>query len=223
MKKVDNSELISFYIEKNNISSIFSKEIISKMQLYFLKKGEYVCKIGDRLDYLFFIVRGKCSVFQELANGKTLLICFYEDFQVLGEFEFFDNNSGKTNIQTIEDTHCLAIPLQVYKEELMNDNKLLRFLCLSMCKKLERSDKNNSINLLYFLENRLASYILSIQKDNYFCSNYTHLAEYLGVSHRHLLRTLADFCGKGLLEKREGKYYINDMKGLRELARDFYD
>jgi len=84
---------------------------------------------------------------------------------------------------------------------------------------------NSSINLLYPLENRLASYInefLTNDEDSNiyidFDENLVNIAELLGSSYRHLLRTLNTLSKKGVLEKEDGKYKVL----LEELAGDLY-
>lgn len=222
MEKVNNLELFNFYIKQNKVDNFFSEDLISKMELFFFKKGEYICKASESIDYLFFLVKGKCSVFNVVENGKSLLICFYNKFEVLCEFEFFNDGISKTNIKAVEDTYCFGILVWKDRDELMKNVKLLKFLCAHLCKKLERSDRNNSINLLYSLENRLASYILLTQKKGCFFSNYTQLAEYLGTSHRHLLRVLHGLCDKGILMKKEDGYHIKNIDLLVEISGDCY-
>ncbi len=81
-----------------------------------------------------------------------------------------------------------------------------------------------SINLNYPVDQRLASYIFrSCQgQEHSFRANYTHLAEYLGCSHRQLLRVLGRFRAEGLLEKGETGYRVLNMERLEKLAGDLY-
>lgn len=67
---------------------------------------------------------------------------------------------------------------------------------------------NSSINLLYPLENRLASYINELLLINNneslyvdFDESLVNIAEHLGSSYRHLLRTLNVLCEKEVLQK----------------------
>lgn len=223
MEKINNPELFNFYLKQNKLDNFFSEDLINKMELFIFNKGEYICKVSEPVEYLFFLVKGKCSVFNMVENGKSLLICFYNNFEVLCEFEFFNDGISKTNIKAVEDTYCLGISVPKYKGELIKDIKLLNFLCAHLCKKLERSDRNNSINLLYSLENRLASYILFTQKEGCFFSNYTQLAEHLGTSYRHLLRVLCGLCSKGVLMKKEDGYHIKNIHLLKEISGDYYE
>ena len=46
------------------------------------------------------------------------------------------------------------------------------------------------------------------------------LAEYLGCSLRHLLRTLHTFCTRGLLQKAARGYLLSNTAGLQALAKE---
>ena len=80
---------------------------------------------------------------------------------------------------------------------------------------------------MYPLENRVASYIISIGTDKNseiikFDETLTVISELLGTSYRHLLRTLNRLCNKNILKKEEDYYIIIDYKNLEELAADIY-
>ena len=47
---------------------------------------------------------------------------------------------------------------------------------------------------------------------------HTEVPEFLGVSYRHLLYVLADFIKRGLRDKTEQGYYIQDLIALRKIA-----
>ncbi len=86
--------------------------------------------------------------------------------------------------------------------------------------------KNSSINLLYPLENRLASYILATGEriDNNeeiikFNENLTEIAELLGTSYRHLLRTLNNLSCKGAIRKKINYFQVLDEKILKSLQQ----
>jgi len=199
-----------------------SKEAYEQMHFCRFQTGEYLFREGKEWDYLYIILDGNCKVFRTLENGKTLLVCCYQDIQLLGEFEIFGDSVAKTNIQALKETYCLAISARRHKALLMSDNQFLQFACSQICEKIERNNRNTGINLLYPLEKRLAGYILIMQNEDVFSGNYTMLAEYLGCSHRHLLRTFHMLCDKNLLEKRNTAYWIKDKNALERLAGGVY-
>ena len=151
--------------------------------------------------------------------------------------EVINSEAAATNIQVLQDTYCIAIPMEKARAYLLEDTKFLRFIGDSLGKKLDRNLKNSSINLLYPLEKRLASYILATGEEVYdaagslsncekgtiqFHENLTEISEMLGTSYRHLLRTLNNLCSKGVLMKKDNYFEVINQEFLRKLAADLY-
>jgi CRP/FNR family transcriptional regulator, putaive post-exponential-phase nitrogen-starvation regulator len=230
MKRIINQMELEKYINKYTMNDLFSRDMKSFMELLFYKKNEYIAKDSENMKYLLFLVKGKAKVFMTLSNGKSLLLCFYQEFKVLGDLEIMESQKAVTNVQVIEDSYCIGIPIAAVKEYLLEDAKFLRFICSSLGNKLTRCSKNSSINLLYSLENRLASYIyttgnrIPTQEGSkiVFEENLTHIAELLGTSYRHLLRTLTTLCKKNIIKKTGSFYEVTDEKVLYDLSSDLY-
>ncbi|MEG0308563.1 MAG: transcriptional regulator YeiL [Clostridium sp.] len=230
MNSIDDVELMNEYVERYKINHVFTKDMSKHMELFLFKKNEYLCKEDEQIDYLFFLVDGKAKVYVGLKNGKSLLLCFYSPFMMLGDLELINGEKATTSTQVIEETYCIGMRLDKVRDELINDSKFLRFICDSLGSKLERSSKNGSINLLYPLENRLASYIMatkeevnrSTEKIWIFDENLTEISELLGTSYRHLLRTLNKWVTSGVIKKSGHFYEIIDEKLIKNLAIDLY-
>lgn len=230
MKKINNPKLMEEYIQSYGINRIFSNDISEYMELILFKKGEYICKEDENIDYLFFFVKGKAKVYMSLRNGKSLLICFYYPFMMLGDLELVNYAKATSNTEVIEDAYCIALPLKKVRNQLLSDSIFLKFVCSSLGEKLERASKNGSINLLYPLENRLASYIMVTKEEVNsshgkiieFNENLTEIAELLGTSYRHLLRTLNNLVAKGIIIKHGHSYEVIQESALKELAIDLY-
>lgn len=227
MKKVKNKLLLKKYINKYKINDIFTDNYEEYMSLILFKKNDYICKYGDEISDLLFFVKGRAKVYITLSNGKSLLLCFYYPFMVLGDLEFTNPNKATSNTQVIEDTYCISIPIKKVRERLSNDAKFLQYISNSLALKLERASNNSTINLLYPLENRLASYMIATMykgKNNKFefKENLTWTSELLGTSYRHLLRTLNCFVEEEIIMKEDNCYFIANEKRLREMAADIY-
>lgn len=216
-RKIDN------YVHKYNIDKIFSLDMREYMQLFKFNKGEYICKVQEKLEYLFFLVEGKAKVYTLLENGKSLLLCYYKPFKVIGDVEVMHCNYADCSIQTIDETYCIGIPFEYIRSNLLEDYRFLRFMCDELIEKLTRISKYSSINLLYPLENRMASYIISNNEKDVFNENLTETAELLGTSYRHLLRILNILCSKKAIEKEKNHYKIIDVNILKELSGDLYE
>lgn len=230
MKKIKDNKKLNYYISKYSIDQIFSIDMIPYMELFLFKRNEHICKSNEKIDYLFFFVEGKAKVYTLLSNGKSLLLCFNKPLKVIGDIEFIHYNVADSNIQVIEDTYCIGIPLKHIREYVIDDPKFLRYMCSCLGEKLTRLSNYSSINLLYPLENRLSSYILAIssstqkqgQNNIIFDGNLTEMSELLGTSYRHLLRTLNKLCSQEAIKKNQDYYEILNISKLEELAGELY-
>jgi len=74
MRKIVSNKQLNHYILKYNIDDIFSTDMKPYMELFFYNKNEYICKADEKLNYLFFFVKGKAKVYATLSNGKSLLL-----------------------------------------------------------------------------------------------------------------------------------------------------
>lgn len=231
VKRIKDSNKLEYYVRKYSIQEIFEKDMRSSMELFSFHKKEHICVAQEKLDYFYFLVEGKAKVYKLLENGRSLLLTFYNPLVMIGDVEFIDVDVATSNVQALEKTICLGIPMNELRKHAFNDTKFLRYICKILGYKLDRMSKVNSINLLYSVENRLASYLLAIAPndndssniDEFFTCKLTEMAELLGVSYRHLLRTINLLCDKGIIKRNKGSITILNRDLLKELAGDIYD
>ena len=230
MDKLKETRLLKKYYTAYQMDSLFSKAMIGTLEIIKFSRLEYICKEEAAMEQLIFLVEGKAKVFKSLANGKSLLISFYTPFEVIGDLELVKDRPASCTVQAISTCYGLALPMKKAREELSTDCKFLRFACASLAKKLDYISINSSINLLYPLEKRLASYINTVavlmegsNGEEYlgFNENLTYLAELLGTSYRHLLRTLNDLCARGVIHKEKEGYRVVDKVHLNRIG-DLY-
>ena len=199
------------------------------MELHFFKKGSHICQKGDKLDYFYFFVKGRAKVYISTPNGKSLLIRFYSPLQLIGEAEITCDKDADCNIQAIEDCICIGIPINIIQEISTYDPKFLKFICQSLSYKLTSTSASTSLNMLYPLENRLASYLLALYpsdlnpEDKVMTDNFTQLAELLGADYRHFLRIVDKLCSENIIRREKRSLVIVDRQALSELAVDLYN
>jgi CRP-like cAMP-binding protein len=220
MKIINDEQLKNQILAGYDTEKIFGTNLKSSMDLFHFEKDEYICRAEEELEYLFFFIKGRAKVFTLLKNGKSLLLCLYQDFQIIGEVELFTNSTCTTYVQALTDVYCIGVKLSIVKQQLLNDNTFLRYMSSSLASKLRRTTKNCSFNLLYPLENRLAAYILITAVDLKLDVNLTPLAEQLATSYRHLLRVFQKFCKQGILKKQDSHCEILDKAQLEALSSE---
>ena len=80
------------------------------------------------------------------------------------------------------------------------------------------------INLVsYPCQNTLSSYLLMTAQNGICKEKHTETADYLGISYRHLLFVISDFCQRGFLERTSQGLKIQDYAALKKLADEISD
>lgn len=225
MKRVFDSKLLTRYIKKHNIESIFDDEILKYAQLHFYEGEEYILESGEILEYYYLLVDGKIKIYYPFENGKSMTLKFYKDFNTIGDLELLKGIPILCNIDAVEDTFLIAIPSTILREKYFDNVKLLHHLVDSLSEKLYGTINNSSYNFVYPLINRVASYLVEHLTDkNYIIlnSSYLDIAQFLGTTYRHLNRTLKEMESKSIIKCSDKKIYILDINKLRELSKNIY-
>ncbi len=225
MERILNKDLLKHYFVKYNIENIFDKDIINYAQLHFYRKEEFILKEESELEYYYLLVNGKIKISYLFENGKSMLLKFYKEFNVIGDLEFLKDKPIRCNVEAIEDTYLIAIPSNILRKKYMNNVNFLQHLVASLSEKLEATINNTSYNFVYPLTNRLASYLVEhITDKNYIIlnSSFKEIAQFLGTTYRHLNRTFNELEAEEIIKCENTTVYILDEDRLRELSKNLY-
>ncbi len=226
MKRISDRNLLDAYIRKFSLDSLFQKDMRPYMSLMSFERGECICNTGDELDYFYFDVKGKLKVYTLMENGKSLLLRFNKPLSVLGDVEFMSGYKIKCNVDSLNESHLIGISVDDIHKHAGSDPIFLSYVIRGLGYKLYMISNSTSINLLYPLEKRFASYIISITSEdaNIKCINeiktasMTEMATLLGTSYRHLNRVISELSDKGIVNKKNGKIAVLDYPALKTLA-----
>lgn len=225
MKQIINDNLFKSYIEKYRLDTYLNDDLLNNCQVHIFDKNENICLLNEKLEYMYFLVKGKAKVTTLLSSGQSLLLCFNKPLSIIGDLELLDNPYADCNVLTLESCICLAIPIWAIHKYGYNDSTFLRFIISSLEKKLRINSLYMSINILYPLENRFASYLLSVlpsYSDFITIEGVNHISELLGSSYRHLNRVIKSLCDNNIIEKKKNQIRILNLKKLEDLAKDIY-
>jgi len=232
MRRISNQTELKRYIEKYNIMDFFGVDMEEYMELHAFDKGSHLVKTNELINYFYFFVRGKVKVYTVLKNGKSLLFRLYKPLVIIGDAEFIDCDTANSNIEAIDECLCIGISMNNIRNFAINDPTFLKCMCKSLGKKFISSSIASSINILYPLENRLASYLLAITPENsqhsnldggIITDNFSEMADLLGTSYRHLIRTINKLCIENIIRKEKKSITILDIDALEMLAGDLYE
>lgn len=225
MRRISHSKLLNHYIDKHNIEDILDKDILKHAQLHFYEKDEYILEAEYNLEYYYLLVHGKIKISYLFENGKSMFLKFYKDFISIGDLELLKNIPIICNIDAIEDTYLIAIPVDILRKDYLNNLKFLHHLIDSLSDKLYATINNSSYNFVYPLINRLSSYLVEhIIDENYIVLNSSlkEIAQFLGTSYKHLNRIFKELEKELIIKYENKKIYILDEERLRELSKNLY-
>lgn len=225
MQKVTGVPTIQKLLRSNGLLSMFQPHVVEAMELRIYADREKVCSMGDILDGLFVLVTGKLKIYTVLTNGKTMLLRFARPPGLIGDVEWMAQYPVKNIVEAVGECTLLFVSRAILEEEMSNP-AFLQFMIRNLSHKLYTLGNASAMNLLYPVENRFASYLLSLlplentagPAEEIRTSTLTETAELLGTSYRHLNRVITGLIREGILERKKGRLIVLDQTRLRELA-----
>ncbi|MGG1849449.1 Crp/Fnr family transcriptional regulator [Bacillus wiedmannii] len=222
------SDLIIRYLETNKMLEIFSEIDTSYFQVNHFDKGKFICNIDDAMDRIYFVVKGKVKVYTITPEGKKLILRFINPLAVVGDIELIQNSKAHNVVEACSDVIAISISHAVIRNKLLHDPIFMNFLLENIANTLKISTRFTALNLLYPVEVRVASYLLSISTDsngNMYkkdldATSISSIADFIGVSYRHVIRVLQKFYKEKLIEKRNGVIVIKDFFKMKEVVKD---
>ncbi|WP_019154168.1 transcriptional regulator YeiL [Robertmurraya massiliosenegalensis] len=206
------------YMMQHSIAHLFSFPVEEFIEIHEYNRDEWIIQEGMRPDFLFYVMEGKAKIYITHQNGKVSLINFINANEYIGEMELLNDVYYTKGIQASTKTICFALPTHRYRGQLLEDAKFLRELTKFLSVKASVMAAKYSQSLAFPLENRLADFILQTADEGIYKEKHVTVCDYLGVSYRHLLHVLAQFCDNGYLQKEGRNYLIQNDESLHELA-----
>ncbi|WP_339290508.1 cyclic nucleotide-binding domain-containing protein [Paenibacillus sp. FSL E2-0201] len=226
MQTINDREAVRALAVKNGLDGIFSPMVTHKMELRRYADEEKLCLVGDQLDGMFILVEGKLKIQTLLPNGKSMLVRFTNPISVIGDVELLHRFPVKNQVESVGESLILFAGRRLLLRELEENTALLRFLVGELSHKLHTLGQASALNLLYPVENRFASYLMSLFADKngdrrveeIRTSSLIETAELLGTSYRHLNRIVRRFIDEGIIARNRGRLSVLDEGKLAELA-----
>lgn len=228
MKELNNTEQLDAYIQTYQLERIFYESLLPYLSLYSFEQGELICSQGEESEYLYVLVKGKVKIYTSSPEGKTLILSFKKPLEVIGDIEYVRGIEIINTVEAVSSVWMIGIHYRWLKKYGSEHAPFLQFLLDIMTKKFQLKNNSMSFNIMYPVEVRLASYLLSVsfdETDSLLKSEINisikDAANLIGTSYRHLNRVITQFCAEGLIERRNrGSILVKDRNGLKELAGD---
>ncbi|MEI5907007.1 cyclic nucleotide-binding domain-containing protein [Bacillus spongiae] len=228
MKEINNQEMLNHYLHAHQIESVFNDRLKPYLSLYKMNEGELICSQGEPSDYLFVLVKGKVKIYTTSVEGKTLILSFKTPLDLIGDIEYIRETERMNTVEAVSPVYLIGIHYRWLRIHGKDDISLHKFLLEIITQKFYIKSNTLSFNLMYPVEVRLASYILSVSFDEsnlqfegkISTSSLADAADLLGTSYRHLNRVIQQFCLEGLIERSKGFITVKDKERLSERANE---
>jgi CRP-like cAMP-binding protein len=225
MKEIKDIELLKSYLYSYKLEKIFNDQIIPHLSLYYFDQGELICSQGDPSEHLYLLVEGKVKIYTTSPEGKTLILSFKNPLELIGDIEYVRDIDIINTVEAVSSVCMIGVHHRWLRKYGKDYAPLLQFLLDIITRKFTIKSQSMSFNMMYPVEVRLASYLLSVsfdQSDTNFNGhvsiNIKDAANLIGTSYRHLNRVIGQFCAEGIIERCNGSILVKDRKGLSVLA-----
>jgi CRP-like cAMP-binding protein len=180
---------------------------------------------GQRASQIWYVVSGKVKTYMVHTDGKELITSICGPGDCVGYAAAIHGGSYTDNAQVLEDAGLIIISRPEFLRLLAGDAAFMRQL-IRWLSRSTRTQESGLLNLAYSsLRKKVANGILRLydvsrkEKDsgNYISISRDNLAAIIGSAPESLTRTLSDFKREHLIEISDGRIYLLDEPGLRNM------
>lgn len=219
-------EEVMRYLSAHRLEAVFSPALRENLRLCRFEPGERICSQGETSQDLYVLVKGKVKVYTTSPEGRTLVLSFKLPLEVIGDLEYVRDAETLNTVEAVSPVTMLGIPYRWLRQYGRDHVPLLHFLLDAVTRKFYAKSNSLSFNLLYPVEVRFASYLLSLCGEEpgqmltqrLTTESLSDAANLIGTSYRHLNRVIRQFCADGLIERNRGSIIVKDRDGLRRLG-----
>ncbi|OBZ13230.1 Crp/Fnr family transcriptional regulator [Bacillus sp. FJAT-26390] len=224
MKEIMDTKRINQYLSQFGLENILPEALRQHLGLYRFGSDETLCQQGEEPQFIYFIVQGKVKVFTTSTEGKTLLINFTTPLGVIGEIECLRGMENLNTVTAVSSVEAIGVHKR-WLRQFEGEASFLKLLLDVVTHKFYLKSISLSYNLLYPVEIRVASYLLSVSTEDVkgaysgiSIASLKDTANLIGTSYRHLNRVLQGFGQSGLVVRSNGTLIVKDRKGLYDIA-----
>ncbi len=215
MKIINNSPLKKEFLQQSLAEELFPNHLKDQLVLVSYQAGENICYQGDDLPFLAVFLQGRLKMVRRLENGKEYILDILYKPNIIGEIELMTKEKAVSSVIALEESYLLMLPLPD-REQLIADRDFLYRVGRNMATSLYEQNIQAAANLGYSVKERLATHILTIEKNGQFKLDLNTLADYFATSYRHLHRVLHELLGEGILSKERKVYTILQKEKLKK-------
>ena len=211
---------IKEYLHHYGLAALFPSAVSDSMRLEQYPAGRRLFSQGDPADTLYLLVEGKLKISMLSPEGKRLILAFKSPFDIVGDIEYVQKCAFINTVEAVTDLVLVRVPHHVLELEMSGNAAFQQFLLETVTRKFVTKAQELNFNLLYAVDVRVASYLLSMTPDTprLDSPSLVDMADLIGTSYRHLNRVLRQFEQSGWIRRNNGKIDLLDRDALLNQA-----
>ena len=214
------------YVERETISDDLKELLDLPHHVKSYAKDNYLFQEGDKIQYLFFLTKGKVQLNKVTSDGRELTLRICGQAQLLGEVYLYSPEAYyMVDAKVKEDAECFLFPLPEIEAELQKNARMaaafMKWMCLNQQKTQTRFRDlllNGKKGALYSTLIRLTnSYgvqkadgiLIDVQLTN------QDLANFCGMAREVTNRMLSDLKRQEVISTCDGKILVRNLAFLK--------
>lgn len=193
-----------------------------------MNKGSHLYHMGDSVEFVYIIVKGRVQLYLINEEGKEKTIAIIGKNGLLGEYKKQEKNYYVTSARTVSDTILVKINKKKFEEFLFESKDLARQRLEMLSIKVEllahtslHLSYDNSFNRIVRMFIDLANGYGTRTKDGNtkIEITFTHqeIAYLIGTTRVNVANIVKNLTESNLINKKGRNYYIIDIQKLHDL------
>jgi CRP/FNR family transcriptional regulator/CRP/FNR family cyclic AMP-dependent transcriptional regulator len=233
MSVVSNPDVVETAMRRSPILALVPNEAVAEFAargtLRPYRRGTYLFFQGEAADDVHFLVDGRLEVTSTSFTGHRQLHTTLDSPQFVGEIGVLGGLPRSSTVLALADSTCWVTPGTEFVGFLSRNFEATHALLSAMAGHIHAQDAFVEDLLFLDLRGRVAKRLLQLVSPRLddlppdgtpLPSVVTHadLASLCGGSRENISRILSDLQRRGFVERKDRRYYLSDVKGLRHLA-----
>lgn len=193
------------------------------------RKGDTIFREGNRPQGLFAVYSGKVKVYKTNERGKDQILRLTKAGDALGYRALISGEQYMATAEALEDSRVCFIPKATFDNLLQTSDKLFSRIIKVLAEDLKVAETQVAAMATKTVRERTAEALIII--NNYYgvapdgslavTMSREDLASMVGTATESLIRMLSEFKTEGLIDLKDKKILIKDLKKLEKAANLF--
>ncbi|MDD2208412.1 MAG: Crp/Fnr family transcriptional regulator [Bacilli bacterium] len=204
----------------NELTNTEKKTLIQSSFLTKHKKGNIIHEGTQNCLGLIVVIKGSLRAFLASDNGKEITlyklyendICLFTASCVMKDINF------DINLECLDDTDILVIPVNKYKEILENSKLISNYISTILSSRFSEVMWILEQFVFYSLDKRVATYLLENEENNVLNVTHEKIASELGSAREVISRMLKYFEKENIISLGRNKITVINFEKLEDFS-----